>query len=75
MSKVLRGVREADSRTVVVAFFGAGRRRREQIGEDGRLQGKKTAVYAERSLARDEDDVPVRNPELFAPLESIDPVL
>ena len=73
MSEVLRGVRQADDRAVVVAFLCTRRRGREQIGEDCGLQGEKTAVDAESGLASDEDNVPVFNPELIAPLETGNP--
>lgn len=70
MSEVLRGVRQADDRAVVVAFLCTRRRRREQIGEDCGLQGEKTTVDTERGLASNEDNVPVFNPELVAPFET-----
>ena len=50
MSEVLRGVREADHRAVVVAFFCTWRRGCEQISEDCGLQGEKTAVNTKRCL-------------------------
>ena len=57
--QVMGTVREVDNRTSLQCFVGTSSRGGEHLRRHGRLSGYESAIDAEGSFARDEDEVAV----------------